>query len=270
MSAQNGKWITRFLTTHPVFTHGQFAAAKPDDRSEQTVKGVLAYHLRAGHLVRIKRGLYATVPQGVSTDSFQPDPYLVATHLAEDAVVAYHAALQFHGRAYSILNRFNYLSANRGRLLRWRDVEFVPVQVPTALLAQPHWGGGVMTALHGGATVRVTTLERTLVDVLDSPENGGGWEEVWRSLESVEFFDLDEVVHHALVRGSALTVARVGFFLEQHADSLMVSESTLDVLTDHVPRQPTYIDRRRRPGKLVGRWNLIIPEPLLERRWEEV
>jgi len=41
-------------------------------------------------------------------------------------------------------------------------------------------------------------LERTLVDVLDAPEHGGGWEEIWLSLESVEFFDLDAVIEYAL------------------------------------------------------------------------
>ncbi len=42
--------------------------------------------------------------------------------------------------------------------------------------------------------MRVASLERTLVDVLNRPRYPGGWEEVWRSLESVAFFDLDRVV----------------------------------------------------------------------------
>ena len=36
----------------------------------------------------------------------------------------------------------------------------------------------------------VTGYERALVDVLDAPEHGGGWEEIWGSLESIEFVDL--------------------------------------------------------------------------------
>ena len=37
---------------------------------------------------------------------------------------------------------------------------------------------------HAGGQVRVTSLERSLVDLLHSPEHGGGWEEIWRSLEA--------------------------------------------------------------------------------------
>ena len=85
--------------------------------------------------------------------------------------------------------------------------------------------------------LRVTNLERTLVDVLDRPGLSGSWEEIWRSLESVEFFDLDKVVEYALLLGNATTAAKVGFFLEQHRETLMVEDRHLKEL--QVPaRQP--------------------------------
>ena len=118
--------------------------------------------------------------------------------------------------------------------------------------------------------MRVTTLERTLVDVLDKPDKCGDWEEIWRSLELVEFYDLDSVITFALTLGSALTVARVGFFLDQHRETLMVEDSHLDRLQAHGPRQPRYLDSTRKSGKLITRWNLIVPEYVLYRRWEEV
>ncbi len=46
--------------------------------------------------------------------------------------------------------------------------------------------GAAADTFHAGGIVRVTAFERTLVDVLDAPDLGGGWEEVWRSLEMVE------------------------------------------------------------------------------------
>ena len=69
---------------------------------------------------------------------------------------------------------------------------------------------------------RLTSLDRTLVDVLHRPDLAGGWEEVWRSLESVEYFDLDSVLEYALLLENATTAAKVGFFLEQHREPLMV------------------------------------------------
>lgn len=143
--------------------------------------------------------------------------------------------------------------------------------MPVPLRKLPDFGGGLREERRQGLVVRVTGYERTMVDVLDAPEHGGGWEEVWRSLESIEFFDLDFVVEYALRLGSALTIARVGFFLEQHEDALMVEERHLAALAQHRPTQPTYFERRRRKGgKLATRWDLIVPERVLERSWEDV
>jgi predicted transcriptional regulator of viral defense system len=110
----------------------------------------------------------------------------------------------------------------------------------------------------------------TLVDVLHVPSNAGGWEEVWRSLEMVGCFDLNAVASYARTLGSALTAARVGFFLEQHREALMVEDKHPDPLRRLRPRQPRYLDTRRKPGKLIAEWNLIVPDDVLGRTWAEV
>lgn len=260
-----------FFATHPVFKHSEFVTAHTaTGRSERTSNNLLARHLRSGRLLRVRRGLYATVPRGVDPDQANVDPYLVATKLADDAVVAYHASLQFHGRTYSVWQRFHYLTARRARPFSFRRLEFLPVQAPVAVRLLPDHGGCVVEKHHGGGRVRVATLERTLVDVLDAPDKGGDWEEIWRSLEMVEFFDLDAVTEYALKLASSLTVARVGFYLEQHRDALMVEDRHLAPLRLRAPRQPRYLDSRRESGRLVSGWNLVVPERVLKRTWEAV
>lgn len=272
MTAQNDKFFRPrdFYATHPVFTHTRFVAAHTaSGRSTHTSNSLLAKQVAAGRLLRVKRGIYATVPVGVEPQGFQPDPPLVATHLRDDAVVAYHSALAFHGHAHSTWWRVQYLTAARMRPFTFRGVEYLGVQAPRAVRDLPNFGGGVQVRPHAGGQVRVTSLERCLVDLLHAPEHGGGWEEIWRSLESVEFFDIAAVIEHALRLGSALTAARVGLFLEQHREVWMVEDGHLEALVRHVPAQPSYLDRRREPGKLVHPWNLIVPEQVLHRLWEE-
>lgn len=261
-----------FFARHPVFRYDEFVAvhAGLGGRSRQTSASVLKQHAAAGRLLHLRRGLYATVPRGVDPASHEVDPFLVATKLAEDSVVAYHAALQYHGKAYSLWNRFHYLTRARQKRFAFRGLEFVPVQAPAALRSRADLGGGVVEHRHAGGLARVATLERTLVDVLDAPDRSGGWEEVWRSLEMVEYFDLDAVLAYTRLLGSALTAARVGFFLEQHREPLMVEAKHLDALRPLAPAQPRYLDSRRAPGKLVKGWNLVVPERVLARSWAEV
>jgi len=260
-----------FFAAHPVFTLGEFAQAGDSGaRAVSTAKTLLARQVDAGRIVRVRRGLYATVPPGVEPARAAVDPFLLASRLADDAVVAYHAALQFRGKAYSIWRRFHYVTSRPSRPLSFSGGEFVPVAVPAALRLDPGHEPEVEAVPHAGSMVRVTSLERTLVDVLGSPSRSGGWEEVWRSLEMVEFFDVDRVVEYAHRLGSAVTAARVGVFLQQHQKELMVDEQGLIALRAMRPRQPRYFDPERRRGRMLRDWNLIVPDDILERRWEEV
>ncbi len=262
-----------FFVRHPVFRFDEFSAAHQEagDRSPLTTTSVLKYHVAAGNLVHVRRGLYARVPEGADAASYRVDPYLVASRLTDDAVIAYHGALQLLGKAHSDSHRLTYLTVHRAKPFSFQDTDFVSVLVPVSLRKLPEFGGGLREERRQGLSVRVTGHERTMVDVLDAPEHGGGWEEIWRSLESIEFFDLDFVVEYALRLGTAVTIARVGFFLEQHKDALMVEERHLETLAQRSPAQPTYFERRhRKGGKLVARWNLIVPERVLERSWEDI
>ncbi len=260
-----------FFERHPVFTHEDFVSAHTaTGRSANTSNTLLRKHVAAGRILRVRRGLYATTPRGVDPQSAPVDPYLVATALADNAVVAYHAALQFHGKTYSMSRRFHYLTCARARPFSFRGSDFVPARVPTSLRDLADLGGGILEQPHAGGTVRVTTLERALVDVLDEPDKGAGWEEIWRSLGLVEFFDLDAVIDYASKLGSAIAAARVGLFLEQHREALMVEDTHLERLEKLGPNEPRYFDPRRRPGKLVPRWNLVVPEQVLSRTWGEV
>ena len=261
-----------FFDGTPMFTRAEFEAARTETvrRSPRTTDSLLRRYVADGRLLRVRAGLYAVVPRGADAAAAPVDPYLVATKLAPDATLAYHAALQFWGKAYSVWQRFHFVTETSTRALRFRGLEFVSVKLPLPLRRRPTSERHVTEQRHAGGTVRVATLERTLVDVLDVPSNAGGWEEVWRSLEMVEFFDLDAVASYAVKLGSALTAARVGFFLEQHRETLMVEDKHLEPLRRLRPRQPRYLDVRRKPGKLVAAWNLIVPDDVLGRTWAEV
>ena len=92
--------FNRFLERHAVFTVDELDChlTSRGSSNTNTRNSLLAYHRRQGRIVRVRRGLYATVPRGMDPASMTVDPYLVAAKITEDAVLAYHTALEFHGR----------------------------------------------------------------------------------------------------------------------------------------------------------------------------
>lgn len=262
-----------FLRKHPVFTGGDLSRylSSRGEVSTRTQEAFLAYHQKSGRIVRIRRGLYASIPSGADTDSYPVDPFLVAAKLTPDSVLSHHTALEFYGKAHSVYQLITYSASRPLGSLMFRFHVFRGTRFPHVLLRNGQKYFGVTTAERAGMELRVTSLERTLVDVMDRPDLSGSWEEIWRSFESVEFFDLDKVVEYAALLRNATTAAKVGFFLEQHRESLMVEEHYLNELRDLRPRQPHYLNRAKRtPGRLVSEWNLVVPREVLKREWGEV
>jgi predicted transcriptional regulator of viral defense system len=262
-----------FFRKHPVFTGAEMAdyLSSYGEVGSRTKEALLAYYRKTGGVVSVRRGLYAVIPPGANPVSYSVDPFLVTAKLTKDAVLSYHTALEFHGHAYSVQEHFIYTALRPLSPLTFRTHVFRGVRLPESLRRVNKENFGVARMDRSGMEVRVTSLERTLVDVLSRPGLSGGWEEIWRSLESVEFFDLDKVVEYALLLGNATTAAKVGFFLEQHREPLMVEEKHLKPLHDLRPRQPHYLDRdKRKSGRLVSEWNLVVPIEVTEQTWAEV
>ncbi len=50
----------------------------------------------------------------------------------------------------------------------------------------------------------------------------------------------------------------------------MAEDAHLEKLEVLGPKAQRYFDPKRQSGKLIPDWNLIVPEQVLFRRWEEV
>ncbi len=262
-----------FFARHPVFTHDEFVLALNSlgPRSAKTCEAILAHHTGTGRILRIRRGLYATVPTGLRPDTWQADPFLIAGKLADDAILAYHTALEFHGKAQSVYEVFNYLTKAAVRHLTFRSIQFHGVRFPKVLRDAKKENAFVKKSERQGLYVSVTSLERTLVDVLDRPGLAGGWNEIFRSLGGVEYFNLDHVVEYSDLLANATTSSKVGYYLELRRESLYVEEKHLKPLYERRPKHPHYLDRRnRKAGKFVRKWNLIVPPEIFDRSWEKV
>ncbi len=251
-----------FLARHRLFSREELVTALAG-RSPATVDAHLARWHRQGRIVRVKQGVY--VRRDSDRASSQPDFIALASRMAPDAAVAYHTALEAHGFAQSLFERLTFVTWTRVKPVEFLGRRLTPVR-PRAPVAE-RAGGEPWVELvdRSGLEVRVTSVERTVVDVLDRPSISGGAEEVWRSLEAVPAIDPEPLVDYVQALGSHTVAARVGCFLDARRAELAVPSETLDRLEVMRPRQPVYLDRAL-GGSLDRRWNLIVPDWLSGRR----
>jgi predicted transcriptional regulator of viral defense system len=264
-----------FFALHKVFTFKELERNLPSNQDSSTknstLYNLLTYHQKQGHILRIRRGLYYSMPKGLDPTHCPVDSFLVASQMAEDAVIAYGSALDLHGKLHTIQSRVVYLTKKRVMAsFDFRDMKYQAVAIPSTLKAASQETFGVQAVDRLGQQVLATSLERTLVDVLDRPYLCGSWEEIWLSLESIEYFDMDQVLKYALLLANSTTIAKLGFFLETHRETLMIPDHYLEELRKHCPVKPHYMDRNQSaPRKIVSKWNLVVPLSLINREWEE-
>ncbi len=266
----------KFITVEPVFTGSELVAYLADHGESDPVEVARCLEgrwVRAGRVVVVRPGLFAVVGEGRDPERFQPMPSLVATKMAPDAVVSHHGALDFWGVSYSLWFDVVYSATDPAPPLGFRAVCYRGVRVPQRLVDSGSQHFGVVTRSYADGVVRVTSMERTLVDVLADPDYGGSWDEIYLSVTGADQIDVEAVAAYCQLRdGGPALRAKVGFFLDQHRGLWGISAGDLDRFRPAGPRAQAFVfdtfDRKR--TYYVEEWNLVVPVEVVERQWELV
>ncbi len=240
-----------FIAKNPVFRVDEFQrlhrAAGNEDASAASA---IAYHVAQGGLVNLRRGLYA--------HDKKANPFLVASRLTRDAVIAYDGALAFHGYKYAG-PRISFMTKERCTPFDFGGKHLVPVRVPTDLAKLEDWGGFLRWEELSGLPVTITSLERTVVDLLDRIDLAPPVAHL-HELANLPRNDFEAMISYAERLGHPVTAARLGVLLEQNVS---IPHQTLWRLDRLAPRSPSSWDRTMK-GKGVwhSRWKLVVPKTL--------
>jgi hypothetical protein len=255
-----------FFNTHAVFSLNEAARALAPAGGRKGTVERLKYHLKAGRLKRVARGIYAVVPPGVPVESYQPDPFLVAAAVRPDGIFSYHSALELLGAAHSVWTRYTLYVERRRRPLRLNSTDIRFLEHPGPMRTAPCRKLGLRRIEYRGKLFQSTGPERTLVEGFRRPAEVGGLQELVNSGGGFAVLDLgllQEILHCYNI---ANLWAATGWFLERFRRSFHVTEGVLDQMAKHCPRAPQYLERSRRECVLAPRWNLLLPKELVNLR----
>jgi predicted transcriptional regulator of viral defense system len=260
-----------FLSAHPVFTRAEYAAALGHPANAASVTSLLRHHLRVGNIKRVSREVFAAVPAHLAADRMVIDRFAAASKLRADGVLGFHSALELHGIAYSEFNEVQLISAGRSKLV---DLPFGACRFltpPKALAAAGKADYLTMPVDLQGLAVRVTAVERTVVDVLHRPDIAGGAEEVLKSLDLVRHLDPAKIADYAALLDSRSIASVCGWWLEKRRTELGVTEDVLARLRARLPRSRHYA-LGAEPGRavLVAPWQVLLPPGAVNAAFEGV
>lgn len=205
-----------------------------------------------------RRSIYFIVEPGQHYNNAQPDCFQLATQLAPGAIICYASALMVVGKSHSVINTMYVSAESRFRSLEFQGMKYQYVDLPKRNVS-------IQEFPYKGGIVRTTTIERTLIDCIRAMRYSGGFENLYRSYEGIAYLNWKKLENCLKHFESPLLKARVGFFIELFKDRWKIPEGFFIRLQKLVPKNPDYfLGRRVKSGKLISRWNLIIPEQVLE------
>ena len=256
-----------FLQTHRVFNLDEATQVLAPSGGRKATLERLKYSVVCGKVKKLARGVYASVPPGVEPEKFQPDRFLVAAALRSDAVFSHHSALELLGAAHSEWRFCTAYSARRSQAFDLAGQEIRFLLQPQSLVRHQAVDLGVRSVHRLDRELRVTGPERTLIDGFRRVDLVGGVAEFVESVAGFPVLELPLLFELLDAFGQKGLWAAIGWFLDTYRTTFYVGDEDLAVIDKHVPKAPLYLSRNQRGGVLVRRWNLIVPDVLVE-GWE--
>ena len=235
----------------------KLAAVKCFSREELSIitgsEGAADWYIRSysekGYIERVRRDLYAVI----SLETGQPIPnrYQIASLLSDDSYVSHHSALEYYGYANQVFYTLFFSTEKKVRPFSYDGIDYQPIGF--------HGTVGVIDTTEG---VRVTSLERTVIDCISDFKNAGGIEELLRCLELIPFLSHDKLLEALEIYNCGKLYQKTGYILEFFKNEMYLSESFFCECEKHISGSKSYLFEKKKDFILHKRWKLFAPKDL--------
>lgn len=228
--------------------------------SRQAINLTLSRLARKGWLRRLRRGTYALVPlSSTSGKAIVEDPLAMAMQLFAPCYISGWSAAQHWELTEQIFNTVVVYSATPQRRSDQDigGINYVVRRVPEKAIF------GTTNVWSGTVAVRMASVHRTVIDVLDAPEMGGGGRQTldivrayWRRPD----VDPEALLDLAARIGRGSLLKRLGFTAERFGKPTM---SWISRCREHLSAGIALLDPSGpKRGAIVSRWRLRVNLPM--------
>lgn len=260
-----GKTSSKILTTLSAQNKSIFSTADALEITKTTTaqtRWLLNDLVNKKWLIRLVPGKYLIVPLSAGEEAeYSENWYVIAKHLIEpkDYYISHYGALDVHDMLVQPALTVCISSSSRRtpKKILGATFRFIYIQPKDMWGIEENW---VTTS----QKVKVSDLERTIIDCLDRPDLSGGVSEVARGIWSKrKDIDYQKLFKYAKKLGRKSVIKRLGFILETYK----IGEGIILELKKLVTQRYQLLDPTLpETGKHISSWRLRIniePEELI-------
>lgn len=216
----------------------------------------LQRYKKSGLVKHIQRELYCTV--NLENRNANANRYVIASRINKNAYLVCHSAFEIHGLANQV--SFEAWVASKKR---FKAFEFEGTRYRYA-------GEGIDAGIIQyklNSKIKVTDLERTIVDSLKNIEYAGGIHELDECLAICPMLDNQKLQNYLAKHDIQFLYKKAGYFLERYQKQLGIANDLLELCEKKSGRSLRYLGEEadNGSGKLIKRWHLIVPSDLESR-----
>ncbi|GHU60586.1 hypothetical protein FACS1894171_2230 [Clostridia bacterium] len=219
--------------------------------NQDTARSLLYAYRKRGLIESVRRNLY--VAMSFETKQPVPNRYAIAAKTADGAYVSHHSAFEVHGVANQVYYEVYVASEKRFLPFEFDGVSYIRVA--------PSISEGVVELPNG---VRVTDIERTVLDSIRDFEKIGGLEETLNCIGLIPRLDESKLLAYLSEYGNGYLYQRAGYILRSSDVMFALSDNFFADCQDKIPKSKRYLYQglQAEPHTLDRDWLLFVPENL--------
>ncbi len=238
------KWIPFVITKKDM---------RPHFSSDIQYENWIAGQLRAKRIMKVRKGLYVLVD---ITGEPMATKFEIASKITDDAFLCYHSALEFYGVANQVFHTMMVGSKLRFNSFSFLDVDYIR--------KQPNNDYGIAYIKQAG--VRVTTLERTVIDCINNIDSCGGIDELLGALVQIRILDEKELLGTLNAYNSIFLYQKAGYILQHYQEKFDLSDAFFVECKRHLTKQVKYfLNDEYGEVEYNSEWRLMAPKNLISR-----
>ena len=214
-----------------------------------TANSLIRYALRSGEIKAVKRNLYVAI----SLADKEPvvSKFRIAGAITKSGYVSHHAAFEYYGCANQVSYQVEVSS----------DERFTPFDFNgnTYVFMQSRIPDGVTKRQDG---VRVTDMERTILDGINDFDKVMGIEELLRCIMLIPTLDETKLLKYLAAYEKQAMYQKVGYILRNFQKEFRLSEAFFGECAAHIGKSARYL-LANKAGVFQKEWKLIAPNDLL-------
>ena len=222
--------------------------------NRKTGYSLLSRLMKKGLVKKIRNNMYSCV--NPANGQVNASRYQIACAITPTAYISHHSAFEFYGLANYVFYEI-YISSET----KFRDFEFEGI---TYKYISSKLKSGIIEPKNT-ENVRITDLERTVIDNIKDFRKIGGFEELLNCLENVNYLDEKKLKKYLESYNIQALYQKTGFLLQNSMQKMQLSKTFILYCKNKIGKSTRYLIKESTEESFYNsKWKLVLPEGLFE------